>query len=264
MITGAQRKALIVGISDYTNLQRPDFCKNNGLEVYEVLNSLGYEISDKNKLLGEAKGGKVKDAIFDFFDDTRNNPDDTLLFYYSGYVVFNTYEEHIYLASSDINPAEPRRRGFSFDDLTEMMNRSSSTRVVVILDCCYSSKGSMFLKGDEEYAAKIGSRIIDEKSKKLLERQTGYILSASQGVQEALTTGEHSKFTYYLLQGLRGNTDSIDSEGNVTPQSLSEYVYKAIMSLPARQRPITRTHGSVNIILASYPGKPATSINAHL
>ena len=51
----AQRKALVVGISDYTSLQQLDFCKNDGTEVYEVLTSLGYGISDKNKLVGEAK-----------------------------------------------------------------------------------------------------------------------------------------------------------------------------------------------------------------
>jgi hypothetical protein len=55
---------------------------------------------------------------------------------------------------------------------------------------------------------------------------------------------------------LKGNTKSVDSEGNVTPQSVGNYVYRAIMSLPLdkrpRQRPITRAEGSTNIILASY------------
>ncbi len=37
MITGALRKALIVGISDYTHLQALDICKNDGTEVYKVL-----------------------------------------------------------------------------------------------------------------------------------------------------------------------------------------------------------------------------------
>jgi hypothetical protein len=46
----AQKKALVVGISDYTNLQKLDFCRNDGTEIYEVLSSLGYEISDENKL----------------------------------------------------------------------------------------------------------------------------------------------------------------------------------------------------------------------
>ena len=56
---------------------------------------------------------------------------------------------------------------------------------------------------------------------------------------------------------MKGNTESIDSEGNVTPQSLGKYVYRAIMSLPLdkrpRQIPITRAEESGNIILASYP-----------
>ena len=53
MITNVQKKALIIGISDYTNLEQLDFCKNDGTEVYKVLSSQGYDISDKNKLVGE-------------------------------------------------------------------------------------------------------------------------------------------------------------------------------------------------------------------
>jgi hypothetical protein len=89
----ARRKALIVGISDHTNLQRLDFCKNNGTEVYEVSSSLGFDISEKNKLAGEAKWEKVRDTIYDFFVNNRNGHDDTLLFYYSGYVVCLMYTQ---------------------------------------------------------------------------------------------------------------------------------------------------------------------------
>jgi uncharacterized caspase-like protein len=117
------KKALIIGISDYTNLQKLDFCKNDGTEIYEVLISLGYEISDKNKLVGEAKGEKVKDAIYDFFDDIRNIPDDTLLFYYSGHGVPDV-DGDMYLASSDTDPDKPYRRGFSFEELTKMIQKS--------------------------------------------------------------------------------------------------------------------------------------------
>ena len=51
---GARKKALVVGISDYTNLQKLDFCKNDGKEVYDVLTSLGYEIADENRLIGNS------------------------------------------------------------------------------------------------------------------------------------------------------------------------------------------------------------------
>ncbi|MFZ0511760.1 MAG: caspase family protein, partial [Candidatus Nitrosopolaris sp.] len=257
MITGAQRKALIVGISEYTSLQKLDFCKNDGTEVYEVLSSLGYEISDENKLVGEAKGERVRDAIYDFFDDKRNNFDDTLLFYYSGHGVPGADGE-MYLASSDTDPDKPYRRGFSFEELRKRMENTIATKVVVILDCCYSGSAKIS-KGHEEDAAKIGRLIIEQKSRRLPEGQGKYILSSSQSHQEAyaLTTGEHSIFTYYLLEGLRGNTESIDSEGNVTPQSLGNYVIRAIMSLPPderpRQRPVIKAEESGNVILASYP-----------
>jgi hypothetical protein len=252
-----QRKALVIGISDYIHLEKLDFCKNDGKEVYGALRALGYNISDNNKLVGEAEGQKVKDAIYDFFDDVKNSPDDTLLFYYSGHGVPDV-DGDMYLASSDTDPDKPYRRGFSLEDLTKMIQNSISTRVVVILDCCYSGSAKLS-KGHEEDAAKIGRTAIDEKTRKLTQGQGKYILSASQAAQEAyaLTTGEHSIFTYYLLEGLKGKTDSVDNEGNVTPQSLGNYIYRAIMSLPVdrrpKQRPITKAEESGNVILASHP-----------
>jgi uncharacterized caspase-like protein len=207
--------------------------------------------------IGEAKGEKVKDAIYDFFDDRRNNLDDTLVFYYSGHGVPDVDGE-MYLASSDTEPDKPYRRGFSFEELRKRMENTIATRVFVILDCCYSGSAKIS-KGNEEDAAKRGRLILEEKSRKLPEGQGKYILSSSQSHQEAyaLTTGEHSIFTYYLLKGLRGNTKSMDGEGNVTPQSLGNYVIRAIMSLPSderpKQRPVIKAEEPGNVILASYP-----------
>ncbi len=77
---------------------------------YDVSTLLGYEISDKNKLVGEAKGEKVKVAIYDFFDDKRNNLDATLVFYYSGHGDLMLMGS----ASSDTEPDKPYRRRFFF------------------------------------------------------------------------------------------------------------------------------------------------------
>src|SRR5690348_15037155 len=150
-----KRKGLIVSISDYACLQKLDFCKNDGQEMYELLNSLGYEISDNHKLIGEVNGEKIKDTIYDFFDDDNNSPDDTLLFYYSGHGVPDT-DGDTYIAPSDLDPDKPHRRGFSFDSLTKMTQKSISTRVVTILDCCYSGAAKIS-KGQEDDAAKLGT-----------------------------------------------------------------------------------------------------------
>ncbi len=101
--------------------------------------------------------------------------------------------------------------------------------MVVIVDCCYSGSAKIS-KGSEDDTAKIGRLILEEKSRKLPEGQGKYILSSSQSHQEAyaLTTGEHSIFTYYLLKVLSGNSESIDSEEYVTPQSLGNYIIREI------------------------------------
>src|SRR5215831_11148312 len=222
-------------------------------DFHPITHSLGLEISEKNKLVGEVKWEKVRGTIYDLF--VNNSHDDTLLFYYSGYVVPDVYGD-IYLASSDIDFDNPYRGGFSFVELTKVIQKCISTRVVIILDCCY--RGSAMVTMNEKDSAKVGEYILDEKSRKLPE-QGKYILSSNQTLQEAyaLTTGQDSIFTYYLLEGLRGNTESIDSDGNATPQSLGNYVYRKIISLPpderAKQRPMIKAQESRNVILASYP-----------
>jgi uncharacterized caspase-like protein len=52
---------------------------------------------------------------------------------------------------------------------------------------------------------------------------------------------DHSLFTYYLLEGLKGKqAGAIDDEGYVTPDSLSKYVYNTIISLLPEKRPIQK------------------------
>jgi uncharacterized caspase-like protein len=59
-------------------------------------------------------------------------------------------------------------------------------------------------------------------------------MAAGQAYQEAYVLEEknHSLFTYYLLEGLRGKEGAVDINGNVTVDSLSKYVYNSrIVSL---------------------------------
>jgi hypothetical protein len=73
--------ALIIAVSEYNNsLQQLPFCKNDGEEIYEVLKSLGYQIHDNSKLVGQVKGNQIKDTIYDFFGNENINSQDTILF----------------------------------------------------------------------------------------------------------------------------------------------------------------------------------------
>jgi hypothetical protein len=224
----------------------------------ELLKSLGYEILDGHNLIGYVKHHILREAIYDFFDNKKTKADDTLVFYYSGHGIPTT-ERDLCLAPSEIDPAEdPHRRGFSSHELTRLMQKSVSLRVVTFLDCCFSGVATLGKepKGNENDAARLGKAAMDSI---LPQGQGKYILSASQATQEAyeLKQQNHSIFTYFLLKGLRENEKSVDRDGNVTPYSLGVYIYKAILNLPSKRRPeqtpTIKADASGDVILASYP-----------
>jgi hypothetical protein len=251
------KKGLIISVSDYDVLQPLEFCKNDGNEMYEILKSLDYEIQADHKLIGRVKWIDMRSAIVDFFRNSNVKPSDTLLFYYSGHGVLENGDH--YLAPSETDPFSPDKNGFLFEEFTRLMNKSYSRKIVSILDCCYSGAARVG-KGSADEAAKLGRMAIDDGSKTLERGEGKCILAASQAYQNAFETlaQDHSLFTYYLLEGLKGKqAAAVDEGGYVTPDSLGRYVYNAIMSLPPERRsmlkPVRKVEESGDIALAYYP-----------
>jgi tetratricopeptide (TPR) repeat protein len=262
------KKALIIAVSDYdnsSNLKSIHFCKNDGTEIYTILKKNGYDIPDHRKLIGYVDYQSLKNAIYDFFTNEDNKPDDILVFYYSGHGIPDKWGT-TFLAPSNIDSDRPFMTGFSFDDLTNSMLTSNSLRVVTILDSCFSgslkiskSKG-LDSKSGEEAATIIANNMIDEKSDKLKQGVGRCLLASSQGYEEAYNRQEkdHSIFTYYLLEGLKGHKNAVDDEGNVTYDTLGKFISREIGNLPSEKRPKQTPirKGEVSggdIILAKYP-----------
>ena len=137
MTSEARRKALIIAVSEYEEFTSLEFCKKDGQGMYDLLRSLNYEISEDHKLIGYVKYDKIRDAIYSFFDNRKTSADDTLLFYYSGHGI-PISEGDTCLSSSETDYYSPRKNGFPSRELTDLINDSNSTRIVEILDCCYS------------------------------------------------------------------------------------------------------------------------------
>jgi uncharacterized caspase-like protein len=260
-----QKKALIIAISDYVSMNPLEFCKNDGNAMYNMLTSkpVGFD-RDSRKLIGQVSYETLRNAIYDFFDPDNSTADDIMLFYYSGHGVPGA--GGIYIASSEIDPNHPNRKGFSFFELTNEINSSSSMRMVTILDCCHSGTLNLAAKGDENARARVAKETIDEESRNIQQGQGKFILAASQGYQEAYRLQEkgHSIFTYFLLEGLRGNENSLDIYGYVTPESLTKYISREVRNLPDEKRlnqtPVMKSEASGDVILASYPElRPALS-----
>jgi len=243
-------------VSKYTDnnkFQNLDFCKNDGEKMYKLLKSIGYSIEDGHTLIGYVKFEVMRDAIYDFFDNGKTNPNDTLLFYYSGHG--RPLNDGTCLTSSEMNFNSPRRMGFSSYDLTNLIQESNSTRIVEVLDCCYSGAAKINNKGSKLDAVKLGSYAIEKDAKELRKQGRGkYLLASSHAEEESFGDKKkgHSIFTFYLLDGLKPNKHSVDSHGRVTPYTLGNYAYKLSIK-KLKQKPIIKAESSGETILAKYP-----------
>jgi len=252
--TQGKKKALIVAVSDYDNLPKEKqlpFCRNDGDGIYQVLHEQGFEIPDDWKLIGRVTSKQLKDAIFDFFR-TRTESRDTLVFYFSGHGVPDGYGEH-YLAPSDLKTELPEYYGFKFTDLEDQANKSPARKIIRILDCCFSGAAEAKTGGEED-VAKSARAAIDKTFK---EGDGKCVLASSLADQESFKKKDepYSLFTSCVLEGLNGGKEgrAINLEGYVTPYTLGNYVYHRMMDENRRQKPITKTEMSGDIILAYHP-----------
>ncbi|EGG42061.1 caspase domain-containing uncharacterized protein [Candidatus Nitrosarchaeum limnium SFB1] len=256
-----KKKALIVSVSDYENLENLDFCKNDGEEMYTTLSNLGYDIPDDRKLIGNVQDMAVKKAIVDFFRSTSNNTTDTLLFYFSGHGVLDGYEGR-YFATSNINSEIPEENGIAFEFLTQQMDRSSSRKTIAIIDCCFSGSAVPGVTGKgmsgEIEAEKLGREAL---SKQFKNSKGKCVLASSLSQRRSfnLPDKKMSAFTYFIVKGLQGKKESVDKEGYVTPEKLDEYVFSELSNFKElAQTPVRNLSISGRLSLAHYPNLAQT------
>ena len=248
--------AMVVAVSKYDNeLVELDFCEVDGHNMQNVLSSNGYQVEEKNVLIGKVDGVRMRDAILDFFNDNTIRSNDIVLFYYSGHGVPD--RNTVYLTSSDVDPQFPIKKGFSFDELRIMMDNCTSTKVVTILDSCYS--GSARLGKGPKDSAKLAEQLISKGVRVQEEGQC--ILAASQSYQEAfgMGKGQGSVFTHFVVEGMKGDKRAADVNGKITPDTLGRYVYDNVTSKYPSQKPIRKTSTSGEIVLATIPIMNSTS-----
>ena len=257
-----QKKALILSISDYQdeNLEDLEFCKNDGQEMFNTLKSIGYEIIDENFLVGKIDYEKAKKTIIKFFQDENVNPKDTLLIYFSGHGVLDGYGGRFF-ATSQTSTRFPEEYGISFDFLTEQMKKSNSEKKVAILDCCFSGDALSSITGKSVSGGAKGEKQAEKLGREALSRhfegsQGNCVLasSLSNRLSFQLPDKPFSAFTYYAIEVLKENKDSIDNDGCVTPETLSQFIFSKLRQIKGlNQKPVRNISVAGKIVLAEYP-----------
>ncbi|MDJ0774258.1 MAG: caspase family protein [Mastigocoleus sp. MO_167.B18] len=149
---------------------------------------------------------------------------DTVLFYFSGHGVVDSSSQQAFLCLSETQKSNLIDTAFGIKELLHLLANCAAQNQLVWLDACHS--GGMTLRGATTETLISPTQTLVEVLQKQAARSKGfYALLSCDTNQQSWEFSElgHGVFTYYLMQGLRGEAG--DSQGLICADSLYRYVY---------------------------------------
>lgn len=212
--------AVIIGIGDYRDERIPDlrFTINDAQGLYDVLIDPNYRGLPKDyvKLLlnEQATHQNIKRALGTWLY-RQAKKEDTVLIYYSGHGATEDGDTYWVTYNADID--DLFATALNNNDIAYMLSRIKSKRVITFLDSCYSAATVNRTDQTKNVAAEIPWKKFSGEGR--------VAISASNGKQLSLELVEyqHGVFTYYLLEGLRGQADK-NLDGVVEVDEIWDYV----------------------------------------
>ena len=147
--------------------------------------------------------------------------DDTILFYFSGHGILDTKTQQVALCLADTDTKQLLTTGLPLNSLLKQLTSCAASQQLVWLDACHS--GGMTLRGT--IPADPSSQLVEVLRHKASESKGFYALLSCDRAQQSWEFPElgHGVFTYYLMQGLRG--EAADSQGVIEADALYQYVF---------------------------------------
>jgi maltokinase len=184
---------------------------------------------------------------------SAGRPDDLLLLYFSCHGVKDD-DGQLYFAATTTELPYLRSTAVEAPFVNELLDRSRSRQIVLLLDCCYSGA---FASG----MVHKGSADVDIK-----ERFSGAgraVITASSAMEYAFEgehrsgEGERSVFTRELVEGLRTGAADLDEDGWISIGELYQYVDSQVRQQTPNQRPLKWNFGiGDDLNLAHSPRTP--------
>ena len=209
------RKALIVGIDDYTQCPLHGCC-NDAEHMAQALSCNGD--GSPNFAVKLQKNVSTKAHLRKLIEECFSGDADVALFYYSGHGHIDNVGG--YLVTPDFGAHD---YGVSLQEVLNIANDSQCKDKIIILDSCYSGfMGSISSSGQ-------ATAVINEGVP---------ILNASRSTETSVELNGHGLFTSLLLEALKGG--AADITGHITPGGIYAYIDKALG--PWEQRPVFKTN----------------------
>lgn len=221
------RRALLVGIDDYDNVEPLSGAASDARAMAEILSTHedGSRNFDCRILTSPGQNpritrGFLRTKIEELFS---NFPGD-VLFYFSGHGAPTMVGGHLMVQDGTLD--DP---GIPMNDLLTIANRPGHRSALLILDCCFS--------GSLGNPTNLQSGHLDNQAQL---REGVTILAASRPTERAREIGGHGVFTELVVGALKGG--AADVRGMVSAASIYGYVEAALGAWD--QRPLYKSHAS--------------------
>ena len=241
--------ALLLGVSNYTHLEKLSLVNDDLIKMENFLLSLGFHVVRvQNERLTLANVRSPQEYFA-----TTLNPDDRLLVYFSGHG-FQRIErgrERGYLALINAREGEvTSQTTVAMDAFVEWARRVPAKHLLVLLDACFSGLAAGVTDVETRGgAAPPGTHKPDPATLYRLSAKPGrYLVMAGNKDQKAIasSTWKGGLFTNGVVQGLSGSAD-VHRDGFVTTHELypwlREYVEKEAMKLGRTLTPLMKDLG---------------------
>lgn len=178
-------------------------------------------------------------------------------------------DEKLYFYAHDTKPSSLRATGLSDDVVMTTIEGSRAGRLVMLLDACHAGAFDQASAGGERgiQALETNSRLEGLGRRRSSKKKAVLTAaSASEVAKEDEVWNGHGVFTHYLLRGLRGEADALETDdgngdGIVTVQELFTFTYRRVKKDRNNEQHPTVT-GAGWLELLKAPRKKASPVVA--
>jgi len=221
--------AVVVGIDKYPNTRQLRYAVSDARAFFDHLVNFN-RIPPENVLLllnEDATLTKLRSALGTHLKKSAG-PEDMVIIFFAGHGA--TEKDSMspdgdglekYLLPCDADPRDLYATALPMGEITRIFNRIQAERLVFIADACYSGASGGRSIGAGSLRANISDAFLDR-----IAAGKGRVILSASGANEVSEENHqlrHGIFTYYLLQGLRGDAD-VDQDGVITVDEAFAYV----------------------------------------
>ena len=252
-----QKYALIIGISKYKNnsrgVQNLDYADNDAKAIYEFLQqpTAGGFARDNMLLLTneQATLAHIRDALTNFISKAAVN--DLLVIFFAGHGAPDPLApQNLYLIAHDTSVEAMSQTALAMPELRRYIEQNiKSKRLILLLDACHSAGVSTEVTRD------LANNLTNLYLEKLLYQDEGRAIITSSDINERSRESPkwgngHGVFTYYVLEGLKGEADT-NGDRFVSVGELFRFVrYKVRSDTQFQQNPRMLTGDNEQLALS--------------